>query len=159
MDWLTIKTFIYAWEPFAALFFACFAFLAGLFGGKLQQKYKEGAIKGEIDTKFANAGRRIEDLIAQLETVENSLDDLWGRFKACQLVQSERVETRRLATQSFIRDTIDKEFAQLKEQLAKYREDARNEKRNELEELKQLLVDKEKKSKWTFLKRLWPRWT
>lgn len=155
MDWMTFKNFIYAWEPFVALFLASFAFFAGLFGGKLQQKYKEGAIRGEIDTKFANAGRRIEELLTQIEATERSLEDLWGRFKACQLVQSERVETRRLAMQSFIRNTIDAEFAQIKGQLAKYREDARNEKRNELEELKQLLTIKEKKSKWMFLTRLW----
>ena len=144
MDWLTIKKYITEAEPFLTISFGFLSFATGFIGGMLKQRYKEGAIKGEIDTKFANCGRkitnidnRIEDkILPRISAVEAKVESYYGSFENCKNLQVERMNTQNASILLLMQDLVHKEFQKLDDRMAILREKAKAEKQAELESLK-----------------------
>ena len=144
MDWLAIKKHIMEAEPFLTVSFGFLSFVIGFIGGMLKQRYKEGAIKGEIDTKFANCGRkitnidsRIEDKISpRISAVEAKVEAYYSSFENCKNLQVERMNTQNASILLLMQDLVHKEFQKLDDRMAILREKAKAEKQAELESLK-----------------------
>lgn len=137
-------------EPIVTLLLGVVSFSIGFVGGMLKQKYTEGKIKGEIDTKFANAGKKIEaidkyidgKINPRLDALEDAINAYSQSLLACQSLQQERFNTRQAELISAVKTMIADAFRDLELRMDALRDRARKEKREELEELKTYVDDK-----------------
>lgn len=144
MDWLILQKQIKELEPFITIGFGFISFASGFVGGMLRQKYAEGAIKGEIDSKFAYTEEKIAAINDRLTScIESSINDIYRVIATIEnkQIQFESIQAERLGTKQAeillsVKDLLMKEFQQLDERLQILRERARAEKAQELIELK-----------------------
>jgi len=137
-------------EPIVTLLLGVVSFSIGFVGGMLKQKYTEGKIKGEIDTKFANAGRKIEaidkyidgKINPRLDALEDAINTYSQSLSACQSLQQERFNTKQAELISSVKTMIAIEFRDLEARMDILRERAKQEKREEFEELKSYVEER-----------------